>query len=69
MFVDSCQTLSVNCFVVSHVPFVARQPQRNGISPIVKQIKCVKSVSCVNQLCSVQPVTCRMSTLLLKICL
>ena len=50
---DNCQTLNLNCFAVNHVPFVARQSQKKGRSPIVKQLKYVKDVSCVDQLSSV----------------
>ena len=56
-FVDHCQTLNVNCFDVNDVPFVACQLQKKGSSPIVKQLKYMKGVSCVDQLSSVQPVT------------
>ena len=35
--VDNGQTLCVNCFAVNHVPFVAGQPQKKGLSSIVKQ--------------------------------
>ena len=55
--VDNCQTLNVNCFAVNHVPFVARQPQKKGIRPIVKQIEYVKGVSCIDQLHSVHSVS------------
>ena len=41
-------------FSLNHVPFVAWQPQKKGISLMVKQIKDVKGVSCVDQLSSVQ---------------
>ena len=54
---DNCHTLNVNCFAVSHVPFIARQPQNKGMGPIVKPIQYVKGVFCIDQLCSVQPVT------------
>ena len=43
-FVDSCQTLNVNCFAVNHVPFVAGQPQKKGLNPVVKQLKYVKDL-------------------------
>ena len=39
------------------IPSIARQPQKKSLSLIVKQIKYVKDVSSVDQLCSVQPVT------------
>ena len=44
-------------FCCECVPFVTRQTQKKGIKPFVKQIKYVKGVFCVDQLCSVQPVT------------
>ena len=48
-FVDNCQTLKGNCVAVNHVPFVAGQPQVPDLSPImVKQIKYVKDVSCLD---------------------
>ena len=34
---DNCQTLNVNCVAVDHVPFVAGQPQKKGLSLIVKK--------------------------------
>ena len=37
-------------FVADHVLFVVRHPQRKELSPIVKQIKSVKGISCVDQL-------------------
>ena len=55
--VDIYQTLNINCFAVNHVPFSARQPQKKGVSSVIKQIKIVKGVSCVEQLLSVQLVT------------
>ena len=40
---------NVACFTVNHVPSVSQQPQKKGLSPmIVKQIKHVKGVSCVD---------------------
>ena len=42
---DSYQTLNINYFSANHVPFVARQPQKKGLSPIVKQIKYMKGAS------------------------
>ena len=56
-FVDSYQTLNVNCFAVTHVPFVAWQPQKKGTTPNVKELKYVKSASCLGQFCYVQLVT------------
>ena len=52
---DICGQLSdfVNCIALNHA---AGQPQKNNTSPIVKHIKYMKGGSCVDQLCSVQPV-------------
>ena len=47
-------TLNMSCLTVNHVPFVAGQPQKKSIRPIVKAIKYMKDVYCVDQLCSVQ---------------
>ena len=54
---DNYHTFNVNCFAVNHVPFMARQLQKKGLSLTVKQIKYVKGVSCVDQLPSVHPIT------------
>ena len=44
---DNCQTLDVNCIVVNHGPFVAGQPQKKDIRPIVKTNKmCARSFLC-----------------------
>ena len=53
----NCQSLNVNCIVVTHVPFIASQPHKKSIRPIVKAITYVRGGSCVDQLSSVQPVT------------
>ena len=41
----NCQPLNVNCVAVNHIFFVAGQPQKKGIRPIVKAIKYIKCVS------------------------
>ena len=40
----------LNCHAVNHVPFVTGQPQKKGLRPIIKVVKSVKGVSCVDQL-------------------
>ena len=52
----NCQPLNVHSVSVNHISFVAEQPQKKGIRPIVKAIKYIKCVSWVNQLFSDQPV-------------
>ena len=37
-------------------PFVTGKPQKKGITPIVKQVKYVKGLSCVKRVSSVQSV-------------
>ena len=57
---DTCGQLldlDVNWFALNYVPFVTKHPQKKGIRPIVKQIKYVKGVSCVDQLHLVRVVT------------
>ena len=46
--VQNVQTLNVNYHAVDHVPFVTRQLQKEGLIPIVKAIKSVKGVRCVD---------------------
>ena len=52
------QTLKLNSFVADHVPYVVGHPQKKKkSSPIVKLIKSVKIVSCVDPVSFVQAVT------------
>ena len=60
---EHCQTFNVNY----HVPFFVH-PQKKGLSPVVKSVKCVKGDSCVDQLSFVQNVTNVVTKLLLRIC-
>ena len=57
---DSCGQLSdfkYRLFCCESCTFFFWAATKKGLSPIVKQIKYVKGVSCVDQLSSVQPVT------------
>ena len=44
------QNLNVNCHSVIHVPLVSGLPQKKGLGHVMKSIKSVKGVSCVDQL-------------------
>ena len=55
-----CRTLSNfkgKLVVLDHVHFVVGHPQKKGLSPIVKPIMSVNSVSCVDQLSFVLAMT------------
>ena len=41
-FVNNFQNLNVNSFVADHLPFVAGQPQKKGLSPIIVKNKDIK---------------------------
>ena len=55
--VQYVQNLYVSDHAVDYVSFVTGRLQKKGSRPIVRSLKSVKGVSCVDQLPSAQPIT------------